>query len=272
MPQSRFDQDGADVQLRGDDAPEAPFWHLPSVGWRTTDSSHRDVPGHEENVQRYEFSNEAVEPTSCAPAEQPMTERCMAQTDLLCGTSFAVTLVVSGESDSDGMNWLDGYTEYCLADVPSMMWREMLTGASHSLAADFSHHLDGKKFQCIRRCCLRLVSKKWFDYMMGLIIFANAISVGYEIQASLTQVETWMYWLDSVFAAWRESVLGVQVAVTGFRFDSKAPRKLKPSVTPIALCQLGHDRIMNAVCLYPACLHIARNAMQLASFAAHITS
>ena len=67
-----------------------------------------------------------------------------------------------------------------------------------------------------------------------------------------------MYWLDSVFAAWRESVLGVQVAVTGFRFDSKAPRKLKPSVTPIALCQLGHDRIMNAVCLYPACLHIAR--------------
>eukprot|EP00439_Symbiodinium_sp_Y106_P063591 s1452_g9.t2 len=51
----------------------------------------------------------------------------------------------------------------------------------------------------LRYNCFLLVSRKWFEYLMGLVIVINAIAVGYEIQSSLTHVSPWMSWIDFAF-------------------------------------------------------------------------
>jgi len=69
----------------------------------------------------------------------------------------------------------------------------------------------------LRFCCYRLVSKKWFEYLMGLVIIANAVTVGYEIQASLTQPAEWIFAVDLLFVMIYVAELSIRFLAWGHR-------------------------------------------------------
>ncbi|CAE7027961.1 CACNA1H [Symbiodinium natans] len=48
--------------------------------------------------------------------------------------------------------------------------------------------------------CLRIVSSRWFDYLIGFVILVNSLLVGFEVQMSLDGLDvTWMQPLDTGF-------------------------------------------------------------------------
>eukprot|EP00439_Symbiodinium_sp_Y106_P065924 s447_g10.t1 len=83
------------------------------------------------------------------------------------------------------------------------IWEKLFAEEEYSaFGEDHHHHQDHHSLWIrIRYWCYRVASKKIFDYIMGVIILANAVSVGLEVQYSLQSGEDtgWMYWLDFSF-------------------------------------------------------------------------
>ncbi|CAE7473731.1 Scn5a, partial [Symbiodinium necroappetens] len=83
------------------------------------------------------------------------------------------------------------------------IWEKLFAEEEYSaFGEDHHHHQDHHSLWIrIRYWCYRVASKKIFDYIMGVIILANAVSVGLEVQYSLQSGEDtgWMYWLDFAF-------------------------------------------------------------------------
>lgn len=94
---------------------------------------------------------------------------------------------------------------YSSLDMKGSIWRKVLIQSmlrdESVVQHDFyeQHGCRCESWTQLRYSCFLLVSRKWFEYLMGLIIVINAITVGYEIQSSLTHVSPWMSWIDFAF-------------------------------------------------------------------------
>ncbi|CAE7606803.1 Scn5a [Symbiodinium natans] len=109
---------------------------------------------------------------------------------------------VNGAEHRPGIMAKAGYSSL---SMKGSIWRKVLIQSmlreDSDVQDDFyrEHGCRCESWTQLRYSCYRLVSRKWFEYLMGLIIVANALAVGYEIQLSLSHIADWMFWIDFTF-------------------------------------------------------------------------